>query len=161
MERAMKKMDLFAALIIVLLAGFALIWLIPNHVSSRHDVGDLPPTLIPYLSAGILGIAGLLLGISAWRKKELESDDTETSEAAETLGFGLNELGNLGILAVVSLIYWLVMKHAGFELASGALIITGMWYGGFRKIWIIAAAAICIPVFFSRLAWYTLDIQLP
>ncbi len=157
----MRRLDLISSLIIVGLAGFALIWLIPNHVPTRHDPGDLPPNLMPLLSAGALGLAGLLLGISAWRKKEKDFDAAKMNEAAETMGFGLTELKNLGVILAASGVYWLIMKYAGFEVASAILIAAGMWFGGLRKIWLMAALAIVVPVLVSKIAWYTLNIKLP
>jgi len=39
----MKRLNLTAALIILLIVGIAQLWLIPNYVPSAHDPGDLPP----------------------------------------------------------------------------------------------------------------------
>ena len=157
----MRRLDLVSSMVILVLSGIALFWLIPNHVPTRHDAGDLPPNLIPMLSAGILAFAALLLGISAWRKKDTETDDDQKGEAFEEMGFGLNELGNLAILLAASGVYWLILKHVGFEVASGVLLVAGMWYGGLRKIWIIVGTAVIIPLFISQVAWYTLHIKLP
>jgi hypothetical protein len=41
----MKRVNLAASLIILLIVGIAQGWLIPNYVPSAHDAGDLPPTL--------------------------------------------------------------------------------------------------------------------
>ena len=64
----MKRVNLAASLIILLIVGIAQGWLIPNYVPSAHDAGDLPPTLVPMLSMAVCALTALLLGISAWRR---------------------------------------------------------------------------------------------
>ena len=157
----MRRLDLISSVVIMILAGFALLWLIPNHVPTRHDPGDLPPSLVPFLSALILGLTGLLLGISAWRKRKKPADGEKMNEAAETMGFGRKELGNLLLFSAAAGAYWLLVKYAGFEVASGALIAAGMWYGGMRKIWMVAVSAVAMPVLVSQICWHALNIQLP
>ena len=157
----MRRLDLISSAVIIILAGFALLWLIPTHVPSRHDPGDLPPSLVPFLSAVVLGVTGLLLGISAWRKRKIPADGTKMNEAAETMGFGRKELGNLLLLSAAAGGYWLLMKLAGFEAASGALIAAGMWYGGMRKLWVVGVSAVAMPVLVSQVCWHALNIQLP
>jgi hypothetical protein len=45
----MKRVNLAASLIILLIVGIAQGWLIPNYVPYAHDAGDPPPTLVPML----------------------------------------------------------------------------------------------------------------
>ena len=161
LERRMKYLDIVSSIIIIVLAGVAMFWLIPNHVPTRHDPGDLPPNLMPMLSAGVLAFTGILLGISAWRKKDFQSDDQQNEKALEKIGFGFKEFTNLVILMLASAVYLLVLKHAGFEVASGLLMATAMLYAGLRNIWIIAGVSIVMPVLIVQVAWHTLNIQLP
>ena len=64
----MRRINLAASLLILLIAALALGWLIPNYVPAAHDAGDLPPTLVPLLSMAVCALTALLLGISAWRR---------------------------------------------------------------------------------------------
>jgi len=91
----MKRVNLAASLIILLIVGIAQGWLIPNYVPSAHDAGDLPPTLVPMLSMAVCALTALLLGISAWRRSGHVPDETQDDEAADQLIFGLKEAANL------------------------------------------------------------------
>lgn len=157
----MTRINLVAAGIIVAMALAGLGWLVPLHVPSAHDPGDLPPTMVPYLSLAVCGLTGLLLGVSAWRKRGRTADETQDNEAAEVLEFGLRETLNLVVWLVFALIIWLLLKFVGFEVAAGVTIAGGMLYGGMRKLWLIALTSVAAPVIIDRIAWYGLNVQLP
>jgi len=156
-----RRINIVSSLIIFAISIVGLVWLIPGHVPTRHDAGDLPPNLMPMLSMAIFALAGLLLGISAWRKSGDTLDESQFSEAAETLGFQKRESLNLLVWLGTSAIYWLLLRFVGFEIASGITIAAGMIYGGLRNWWIISVAAIFIPVLIARLFWHILSVSLP
>ena len=157
----MKRLNLTAALIILLIVGIAQLWLIPNYVPSAHDPGDLPPTLVPMLSMGVCGLTALLLGISAWRRRGNAVVEKPDSEAAEQLNFGLKEAANLLLWLAAAAVIWLLLKYVGFMAAAAATIAAGTVYGGIRNIWIVLASTIVIPVLVDKIVWYGLNIRLP
>lgn len=157
----MKRVNLTAALIILLMVGITQLWLIPNYVPSAHDPGDLPPTLVPMLSTAVFGLTALLLGISAWRRRKDATDDDPDGEAAEQLIFGLKEAANLLLWLAAAAVIWLLLKYVGFIAAAAVTIAAGTVYGGIRNVWIVLASAIIIPLLVDKIVWYGLNIRLP
>lgn len=157
----MRRINLTASLIILLMAGVVQGWLIPNYVPSAHDAGDLPPTLVPMLSMAVCALTALLLGISAWRQRGDGPDETRDDEAAEHLNFGLKETVNLLLWLGAAAVIWLLLKYAGFMAAAAVTIAAGTVYGGIRTVWIVLASTIVIPVLIDRIVWYGLNIRLP
>ncbi len=157
----MRRINLVAALIILLVVGIAQLWLIPNYVPSAHDAGDLPPTLVPMLSMAVCALTALLLGISAWRRSGDAPDETQDDEAAEQLIFGLRETANLLIWLAAAAVIWLLLKYVGFVAAAEVTIAAGTIYGGIRKVWIIISSALIIPLLIDKIVWYGLNIRLP
>lgn len=157
----MKRVNLAASLIILLIVGIAQGWLIPKYVPSAHDAGDLPPTLVPMLSMAVCGLTALLLGISAWRQRGRVSDETQDSEAADQLNFGLKEAANLLLWLAAAAVIWLLLKYVGFVAAAAVAIAAGTLYGGLRNVWIIIASALIIPLLIDKIVWYGLNIHLP
>jgi len=157
----MRRINLAAALIILLIVGIAQGWLIPNYVPSAHDPGDLPPTLVPMLSMAVCGLTALLLGISAWRRSGNSSAESQNDEAAEQLIFGLNEAANLVLWLAAAAVIWLLLKYVGFMAAAAVTIAAGTVYGGIRNVWIVIGSALIIPLLIDRIVWYGLNIRLP
>ena len=157
----MKRVNLAASLIILLIVGIAQGWLIPNYVPSAHDAGDLPPTLVPMLSMAVCALTALLLGISAWRRSGHVPDETQDDEAADQLIFGLKEAANLLLWLAAAVVIWLLLKYVGFVAAAAVAIAAGTFYGGLRNVWIIIASALIIPLLIDKIVWYGLNIQLP
>lgn len=157
----MKHVDLAASLIIFAIAAMALGWLVPNYVPSAHDAGDLPPTLVPVLSMAVCALTALLLGVSAWRRRGDAPGKNRDDEAAELLAFGLKETANLLLWLAAAAVIWLLLKYAGFMAAAAVAIAAGTIYGGIRRVWIIIASALIIPLLIDRIVWYGLNIQLP
>ncbi len=141
----MRRVNLAASLIILVMVGLVLGWLVPNYVPSAHDAGDLPPTLVPILSMAVCALMALLLGISAWRRSGDVPDETQDDEAAEQLIFGLKEAANL--------LLWLA--------AAAVTIAAGTVYGGIRNVWIIISCTLIIPLLIDKIVWYGLNIRLP
>jgi len=148
-------------MIILAFSGVALGWLIPSFVSTSYDAGDLPPSLISSLSMGVCALTAILLGISALRRKDDSHQDGQEDEAAEKLGFGIREAGNLLLWLAASGIVWLLLKFMGFEVAAGAVIAAGAVYGGIRNPLVVILAALIIPQIIDKAAWYGLQIRLP
>jgi len=157
----MRRVNLVASLIILLLAGIVQGWLIPNYVPSAHDAGDLPPTLVPILSMAVCALMALLLGISAWRRNGDVADKIQDDEAADRLIFGLKEAANLLLWLAAAAVIWLLLKYVGFLAAAAVAIGAGTVYGGIRNVWIIIASALFIPLLIDKIVWYGLNIQLP
>ncbi len=157
----MRRVNLAASLIILLMAGIVQGWLIPNYVPSAHDPGDLPPTLVPILSMAVCALMALLLGISAWRRNADVPDETRDDEAAEKLIFGLKEAANLLLWLAAAAVIWLLLKYVGFMAAAAVSIAAGTVYGGIRNVWIIIASGLIIPLLIDKIVWYGLNIQLP
>jgi len=157
----MKRVNLAASLIILLIAGIALGWLIPNYVPSSHDPGDLPPTMVPVLSMSVCALTAFLLGVSAWRRSADVPDETPTDEAAGKLVYGLKETANLLLWLAAATVIWLLLKHVGFVAAAAVAIAAGTVYGGIRNVWIIIASALTIPLLIDKIVWYGLNIRLP
>jgi hypothetical protein len=157
----MKRVNLMASLIILLMAGVVLGWLIPEHVPSAHDAGDLPPTMVPVLSMTICAAMAFLLGISAWRRRGDAADKTRGEEADGQLFFGLREAVNLLIWLAATAVIWLILKYIGFVAAATVTIAAGTAYGGIRNLWIIIPSALIIPLLIDKIVWYGLSIRLP
>ncbi|CAB1065737.1 hypothetical protein D1BOALGB6SA_10536 [Olavius sp. associated proteobacterium Delta 1] len=157
----MRRVNLVASLIILLIFGIVLGWLIPNYVPSAHDAGDLPPTLVPILSMAVCALMALLLGISAWRRGGDVADETQDGDAAEQLIFGLKEAANLLLWLVAAAVIWLLLKYVGFVAAAVITIAAGTVYGGIRNAWIIIASALIIPLLIDKIVWYGLNLRLP
>jgi len=157
----MRRVDLAASLLIFAIVAITLGWLVPNYVPSAHDAGDLPPTLVPVLSMAVCALTALLLGISAWRRRGEAPGKTRDDEAAELLVFGLKETANLLLWLASAAVIWLLLKYAGFVAAAAIAIAAGTIYGGIRRVWIIVASALLIPLLIERIVWYGLNVQLP
>jgi len=157
----MRRVDLAASLIILVFVAITLGWLVPNYVPSAHDAGDLPPTLVPMLSMAICTLTALLIGISAWRRSAVAPDKTRDDETAEKLVFGLKEAANLMLWLAAAAVTWLLLKYVGFMAAAVVSIAAATVYGGIRKVWIIIASALIIPLLIDKIVWYGLNIKLP
>jgi len=154
-------MDLAAAIVILAFSAVLLVWVIPNFISTKYDAGDLPPALIASLSMGVCALAALLLGISAWRRKDDKHRDTPKDGAGEKLYFGLREAGDTLLWSAAFGIVWLLLKYAGFEVAAGVVIAGGIVYGGVRNPIVVILAALIIPQVIDKAVWYGLQIRLP
>ncbi len=110
---------------------------------------------------GVCALTAILLGISALRRKDDSHQDGQEDEAAEKLGFGIREAGNLLLWLAASGIVWLLLKYVGFEVAAGAMIAAGAIYGGIRNPLVVILAALIIPQIIDKAAWYGLQIRLP
>lgn len=157
----MRQMNQIASVIVLLMAGVALGWLIPVHVPNAHDPGDLPPILVPTLSAAVMGLMAILLGVRSLRSKRAGHDEQEEGEAADDLVFGVEELVNLGVWVVASAATWLLLRYLGFVYAAGFIIAAGLVYGGVRKPWVVIVLAVAAPVLIDNIVWYGLNVQLP
>lgn len=157
----MRQMNRIAAVVVLLMAGVALGWLIPVHVPNAHDPGDLPPILVPTLSAAVMGLMALLLGVRSWRTKGTGHDEQEDGEAAEDLGFGAEELVNLCLWIAASAATWLLLRYLGFIYAAGFIIAAGAIYSGVRKPWVVIVLAVAAPLLIDNVVWYGLNVQLP
>jgi hypothetical protein len=155
-------MDLAAAIIILAFSAVVLGWVIPNFISTKYDAGgDLPPALISSLSMGVCALTALLIGISAWRRKDDKYSDIPKSVAGETLSFGLREVGALLLWSAAFGIIWLLLKFVGFEVAAGVVIAGGAVYGGVRNPIVVILVALIIPQIIDKATWYGLQIKLP
>lgn len=157
----MRRVDLVASIIILTISAVVLGWLIPNFIVTKYDAGDLPPTLIPSLSMGVCALTGILIGISAWRRKDDRHQNSQEDETIEKLSFGIREAGNLLLWLAAAGIVWLLLKFAGFEVAAGAVIAAGAIYGGIRNPIVVILAALIIPQVIDKAVWYGLQIRLP
>ena len=157
----MRRVNLVASLRILVMVGLVLGWLVPNHVPSAHDAGDLPPTLVPILSMAVCALMAILLGISAWRRSGDVPDETQDDEAAEQLIFGLKEAANLLLWLAAAAVIWLLLKYVGFLAAAAVTIAAGTVYGGIRNVWIIISCALIFPLLIDKIVWYGLNIRLP
>ncbi len=158
-QKKMKRMNIVASSIIVGIAIITFVWLIPNFVPSNHDVGDLSPNLMPFLSMSVCLLCAVLLIITTWRKKNYEA--SQDDKLNESLVFGIQEAGNLMLWLIASAIIWLLLKFFGFEVAAGLTIAVGAFYGGVRNPVVLVVIALIIPQIIDKVAWYGLQIQLP
>ena len=157
----MKRVDIVASIIILIFSAVAFAWLIPCFIATKHDAGDLSPALIPSLSIGVLAFTAILLGISAWQKKDGSHQDVQEGDEGDTLSFGIQETGDLVLWVVASGIIWLMLKFVGFEVATGITIAAGAVYGGIRSPTVVILAALIIPQVIDKAVWYGLQIMLP
>ena len=109
----------------------------------------------------ICALTGILIGISAWRRKAGRQQSRQADEADEKSAFGAREAGNLILWSAAAGIVWLLLKFAGFEVAAGAIIAAGAVYGGIRNPIVVVLIALIVPQIIDKAVWYGLQIRLP
>lgn len=151
-ETGSPATDIVAGLFLAVLAGFALVWLVPGHVERSLSDHDVQPGFFPNLAAGIVLVLSLGLVVERLRgKPRLRS------------GFGQGRFVplDLAIWAGVAGLAMLGFHTVGFLVVAPLLIAAGMLFAGCRQVWLIAAVALLFPVLVDQAAWHVFTVDLP
>lgn len=146
-----KQVNVVAGVVLATTALSCIAWLIPNQVSSDASPGDLPPTMVPYLAAGIVLVLALGLVLQ-----------TIVREARETVPIpGRLALVELFIAAAATALILAINNNIGFLVMSVTLTASAMLFSGGRSWPVIAIVSIGFPVLVWLGAWYIFTVSLP
>lgn len=151
-ETAAPATDIVAGLILALLAGLALVWLVPGHVERSLSDHDVQPGFFPNLAAGIV----LVLSLGLVLQRFLRAGKMQSA-----FGQGRFVPVDLAIWVVVAGLAMVGLHTIGFLIVAPLLIAAGMLFAGCRRIWLIAAVAILFPVLVDQAAWHVFTVDLP
>ena len=158
----MARINIITGCILSAVSLVAILWLIPSHIVVKGDVSaGLSPRLLSYVAAVSLLILSLILSISnALKLRNPDNLVEEESEENEILGFGVNEIINCLIMAVASCLYMILLKYAGFLIASALMIGISLYISRNRGI-VLPLIAVGFPLAMKLFFWYVLQVRLP
>ena len=163
-----KPLDLYTGLALVVLAGAALLWLVPAQIQvSTTGMYDLSPRLVPRLLLLLTMALGLGVMWQGWKSRYAGPGSTPASEPLQldARGRPRRPAVELGVDAVVWIVssaaVMVALKHVGFLLTSTPLLAAWMVFAGVRSKVLIASLSLALPIVLERLCWYGLTIQLP
>ncbi len=148
---ARRRLDLISALVLVAASLVALLWIIPVYVPGEGSRGGVAPSFFPNLTAGVVLVCAIVLVVVNRGGFALRLGAEGWRTLAELLGWG-----------VLSVALWLLLRHAGFIVASivgtGVLTVVARYRG---KLWLPALIAVLLPVALYYAVAGLFDIFLP
>lgn len=148
---ARERADFWSGAVLAALAVFALLWLIPVNVPGSAGDGQVAPSFFPSMAAVVVLICALGLMLVNVRALKAPGD-----------GRGRLLLMEAGGWAVLAVLYFLALKHAGFIPAGIGGVIAGIAITQYRKrLWLAALLAIGLPFLLDAAVWRLFTIQLP
>lgn len=128
-----------SGLVVTAIAVLLILWIIPNH-TEIDELATLKPSALPYITASIILIMGLIQVVFPGGKAE----------------FDLKSTLQVGFYFALSLAGVYLMNLIGFLIAAPTLILVVMILIGERRpLWLISGI-ILMPV----TIWYSVDILL-
>jgi hypothetical protein len=121
-----------------------LLWLIPSKVEvfalGTFAPGELGPRSFPYLMACAIGLLGIALMVTAWRKPAGPEEPLVAMDALIRV---------LAVLVCSGLYLWLITLF-GYMLPTFAATLALMYLFGERRIWlmIIISLVVAVSLFF-------------
>lgn len=150
-EPVSDRADIVTGLLLALLAGSALLWLIPYHTEAPVSRYDIAPGFFPSLAAwAVLVLSVGLIGQRLLRFRH----------AAGLTGGG-NIVIEIVIWSITALLIGLGLNTIGFLITATVLIAAGMYFAGYRNGWLIAAIAMLFPLLIDQAAWQVFTVGLP
>ncbi len=144
--------DIVAGLILALLAGLALVWLVPGHVERSLSDHDVQPGFFPNLAAGVV----LVLSLGLVLQRFLRGGTMRSA-----FGQGRFVPVDLVIWGLVAGLAMVGLHTIGFLVVAPLLIAAGMLFAGCRRMWLIATVAVLFPVLVDQAAWHVFTVDLP
>ncbi|MCE8023362.1 tripartite tricarboxylate transporter TctB family protein [Billgrantia aerodenitrificans] len=159
----MKLKEVSIGLLVLALAVFLLIFLIPEGVPQpgRLREGQLSPRFWPLVATSILFLSGLVLTAMAWFEKEQATPSSAAREGGdEELPLKNAILGLIVGFILLSGYYW-VMTRVGMVVASAiGIVLLGYAYGECR--WkVLVTVALLLPVALYLFFVYVAGIPIP
>ena len=159
----MKKSELWIAGVLVFFSLVCLVWVIPNYTSPPQSALGIRPSFIPNVAVGTMLFLSIFMLFQNLRhrksKQELVVDDEEFGDEAS--GLGVEELANLSLWIISSVIVVFLMGILGYIIVSSLFMICLMIYAGQRRPVILILVSIVTPVLIWQITWYAFTIQLP
>lgn len=148
---ASAAIDIAAGLVLVALATFALVWLIPTHVTGKSAGSDVSPAFFPTVAATIVLV--LSLGMVAHRL--IRSGHRGGWLRGQAI---LKEIGAVVIYAVVVAV---LLPAIGFVATAALVIIAGGVIARYQKWRALIVLAIVYPLLVRYGAWAIFTVELP
>jgi len=158
----LSRVNLITGCAMVGIGLFAYLWFIPVGVTVEEHGTDLSAAFMPSLAAISMMILGAAIAVTSLKEVlgRVEANHAE-SEENEMLGFGRAEVLNTIVLCVASTVSMAAFLIVGFAASSTLLLVFGIYFTGFRRVWLLLIIAVAFPVSLEMLLWYALEIQLP
>ena len=158
----MARINIITGCILIAFSLGAILWLIPSHIEVQGDESaGLSARFFPYVAATSLLILSLILMFSnALKLRTPDNLVEEESEENEVLGFGVKEIINCLVLAAGVCFYMILLKYAGFVIASALMLGISMYISRNRGV-VLPLVAIGFRWLMKMLFWYALEVRLP
>ncbi|MGB7321116.1 MAG: tripartite tricarboxylate transporter TctB family protein [Albidovulum sp.] len=162
-SRDLSRFNIIAALVLLASGLLALFYLIPTHVMVREGLDQgLSPRFMPRFSASAIMVLSLILLLGVlWRRVKGLGAIVEDNEDNESLGIGVHELKNAGLLVVGSAAYTALLYLGGFLIATGLTLAVCFWAGGIRNPLWLALVCLALPFALEQALWRALYVILP
>ena len=131
-----RGIDIATGFVLVGLALFALVWLIPNHTQPPDSLFDVAPGFFPTVAAGV--------GVGSFAGHDIGHPLVRVQAESE---YGLRILSELVAWAATAVIgLMLLLVYATFLPMAALLLVAGMLFSGNRSPWLIVAMAVAFPL---------------
>lgn len=131
-----RRINVVAGGLLAAMALGCILWLVPLQVSEGTSAGDLPPSLIPYLSAGVVFLLAIGLVLQTLLR--------DTGEALPVPPGSV--LSDLLLASAVTGVILLAFSKLGFLALAIPLTAGAMVFAGGRNRLVIAAVSIVFPL---------------
>lgn len=144
------QVNMVAGIVLAIASLACLFWLIPYHVQSESTPGDLPPTTVPYLAAGLVFLLSAGLIAQSWMRGSTEKMGTS----------GPAIFIELLIAATSIYVVLFVNNNIGFLAMAIPLTALTMIYASGRNWIVITLTAIAFPITVKFGAWHVFTVAL-
>ncbi|MFK7751871.1 MAG: tripartite tricarboxylate transporter TctB family protein [Sedimentitalea sp.] len=143
--------DLTAAAVLAAAALVCLLWLIPNHTEPPYSENDIAPAMFPMISAALVLILSVGLGLTAVMRPRETGDDLP----------GRLILLEIAVWCAVGLAIHFALPRLGFVPLAIAIVFLGGFFVRYQKWWLSALLAIGFAVVVDFGAWQIFTVDLP
>lgn len=143
--------DLTAATILSVAALVAMLWLVPNHTEPPYSENDIAPAMFPMVSAAIILILSVGLGLTSVLRRVGASGDLPAQVV----------LLELGVWCAIGLVIHFALPQLGFVPLAIAIVFLGGLFVRYRTWWLSALLAIGFAFVVDFGAWQIFTVDLP
>ncbi|MFN3210786.1 MAG: tripartite tricarboxylate transporter TctB family protein [Roseovarius sp.] len=158
-----RKRDILTALLFVGLGLLTILVFIPKGVAVPGNVKQsaLSPVFWPrIIAAGTVVAAIFLLVESILARRTGPSADRDDDEAAVRFNLPAASARTAILIVALAIFYW-SLATLGIVVASMILSFAMMLFFGERKIWIVAALSLTIPLLLYGFFFYVAGVPIP
>ncbi|WP_144435448.1 tripartite tricarboxylate transporter TctB family protein [Roseovarius atlanticus] len=146
-----RRINVVAGILLAATSLACILWLFPGHVSSETTPGDLPPTVIPYLSAGVVFLLAVGLVLQTLFRDTGEELPVPSKSVLSDVLFASAATG----------VILLAFYKAGFLALAIPLTAVTMIFSGGRNRLVIALVSVLFPLMVWLGARFIFGVYLP